>query len=80
LLKSRPARRSIDELIEAQPNGPNNVTETSYPDVNPIFTEQVTRMKQAQPNATERNHGEEYRKSGSKRIIATAWGYRMLRA
>jgi hypothetical protein len=43
------------ELIEAQPNDPNNVTETSYPDVSPIFTEQVTRMKQAhlaQPNAT----------------------------
>jgi Domain of unknown function (DUF4148) len=34
------------ELIEAQQNGLNYVTETSYPDVNPIFTAQVARMKQ----------------------------------
>ena len=43
------------ELIEAQQNGLNYVTDTSYPDVNPIFTAQVTRMKQqhlAQPNST----------------------------
>jgi hypothetical protein len=34
------------ELIEAQQNGLNYVTDTSYPEVNPIFTEQVARMKQ----------------------------------
>jgi hypothetical protein len=45
--KSGPARRFPDELIEARPNGPNNATETSYPDVKPSFTEQVARMKQA---------------------------------
>ncbi|WP_429345526.1 hypothetical protein [Paraburkholderia sp. GAS42] len=64
-------------LIETQPNGPNNVTETSCPDVNPIFTEQVTRVKQAhlaQPNATTARRPE----SDSKRIIATAQGYWIL--
>jgi hypothetical protein len=35
------------ELIEAQQNGLNYVTDTSYPDVNPIFAAQVDRMKQA---------------------------------
>ena len=35
------------ELTEAQPSGLNHVTQTSYPDVNPIFTAQVARMKQA---------------------------------
>ena len=42
------------ELTEAQPSGLNHVTQTSYPDVNPIFTAQVARMKQqhlAQPNS-----------------------------
>jgi hypothetical protein len=34
------------ELVEAQHNGLNYVTDTSYPDVNPMFTPQVTRMKQ----------------------------------
>ncbi|MFP3564417.1 hypothetical protein [Paraburkholderia sp. SIMBA_030] len=52
LRRSRPARRFLDELIEARPNGPNNATETSYPDVKPIFTEQVSRMKQVH----HRNH------------------------
>ncbi|MGN6665900.1 MAG: DUF4148 domain-containing protein [Trinickia sp.] len=33
------------ELIEAQQNGLNFVTETSYPDVSPIYEEQVARMK-----------------------------------
>jgi hypothetical protein len=33
------------ELIEAQQNGLNFVTETSYPDVNPIYAGQVARMK-----------------------------------
>ncbi|WP_341319100.1 DUF4148 domain-containing protein [Paraburkholderia sp. IMGN_8] len=35
------------ELIEAQQNGLNYVTDTSYPEVNPIFAAQVDRMKQA---------------------------------
>ena len=34
------------ELIEAQQNGLNYVTETSYPDVNPIYAAQVARMKE----------------------------------
>jgi len=34
------------ELIEAQQNGLNYVTDTSYPDVNPIFAAQVARMTQ----------------------------------
>jgi Domain of unknown function (DUF4148) len=43
------------ELIEAQQNGLNYVTDTSYPDVNPIFASQVARMKRehsAQKRAT----------------------------
>jgi Domain of unknown function (DUF4148) len=42
------------ELIEAQRNGLNYITETSYPDVNPLFAAQVARMKekyQTQQNA-----------------------------
>ena len=34
------------ELIDAQQNGLNYVTDTSYPDVNPIFAAQVARMTQ----------------------------------
>jgi hypothetical protein len=34
------------ELIEAQQNGLNYVTDSSYPDVNPIFKERVSRLKQ----------------------------------
>ena len=46
------------ELTEAQPSGLNHVTQTSYPDVNPICTAQVARMKQAhlaQPNTATAN-------------------------
>jgi hypothetical protein len=42
------------ELIEAQQNGLNYVTDTSYPDVNPIYAPLVARMKAerlAQQNA-----------------------------
>jgi len=42
------------ELIEAQQNGLNYITESSYPDVNPMFAAQVARMKerhQAQQNS-----------------------------
>ncbi|NML97599.1 DUF4148 domain-containing protein [Paraburkholderia sp. RP-4-7] len=34
------------ELIEAQQNGLNYVTDTSYPEVDPIYTAQVSRTKQ----------------------------------
>ena len=46
------------ELIEAQQNGLNYITDSSYPDVNPIFATQVARMKQehlAQQRATTAN-------------------------
>jgi hypothetical protein len=33
------------ELIDAQNNGLNFVTDTSYPDVNPIYRQQVERLK-----------------------------------
>ena len=35
------------ELIEAQQNGLNYVTDSSYPDVNPVFARQVEQHKQA---------------------------------
>jgi hypothetical protein len=44
------------ELIEAQQNGLNYITESSYPDVDPMFAAQVARMKEkhlAQRNAAE---------------------------
>ena len=34
------------ELVQAQQNGLDYVTDTSYPDVNPIFAAQVERLKQ----------------------------------
>lgn len=34
------------ELVEAERNGLNFVSETSYPDVAPIFAQQVARLKQ----------------------------------
>ena len=44
--QSKTRAEVYQELIEAQQNGLNYVTDTSYPDVNPIFEAQVTRMKQ----------------------------------
>ncbi|SIT39731.1 conserved exported hypothetical protein [Paraburkholderia ribeironis] len=35
------------ELIEAQQNGLDYITDTSYPDVNPIFAQQVKQHKEA---------------------------------
>jgi len=35
------------ELIEAQQNGLDYVTDTSYPDVNPVFAQQVKHNKEA---------------------------------
>jgi Domain of unknown function (DUF4148) len=34
------------ELIEAERNGLNFITDTSYPAVNPMFEQQVARLKQ----------------------------------
>ncbi len=36
---------AYQELVEAQHNGLNYVTDTSYPDVNPMLAPQVARMK-----------------------------------
>ncbi|NPT46431.1 DUF4148 domain-containing protein [Paraburkholderia sp. 1N] len=44
--QSKTRAEVYQELIEAQQNGLNYVTDTSYPDVNPIFAAQVARMKQ----------------------------------
>jgi hypothetical protein len=44
------------ELIEAQQNGLNYITDSSYPDVDPMFAAQVARMKEkhlTQQNAAE---------------------------
>lgn len=35
------------ELIEAQQNGLNYVTDASYPDVSPVFAQQVAQHKEA---------------------------------
>jgi hypothetical protein len=53
--QSKTRAEVYQELIEAQQNGLNYVTDTSYPDVNPIFAAQVARMKHqhlAQQRAT----------------------------
>jgi hypothetical protein len=57
LLKARPRAEVDQELIEPQQNSLNYITETSYPDVNPMFTAQVARMKQqlAQQDAATAN-------------------------
>jgi hypothetical protein len=36
------------ELVEARNNGLDFVTDASYPDVDPMFAQQVARMKQQQ--------------------------------
>jgi hypothetical protein len=40
------------ELIEAENNGLNFVTDTSYPEVNPMFAQQVARLKQQTGSGT----------------------------
>ncbi|RKE39090.1 uncharacterized protein DUF4148 [Paraburkholderia sp. BL23I1N1] len=35
------------ELIEAQQNGLDFITDSSYPDVNPVFAQQVEHQKEA---------------------------------
>jgi hypothetical protein len=44
--QARTRAEVYQELIEAQQNGLNYVTDSSYPDVSPIFAAQVARMKQ----------------------------------
>jgi Domain of unknown function (DUF4148) len=59
--QSKTRAEVYQELIEAQQNGLNYVTETSYPDVNPMFSAQVTRMKQqhlVQQNASSKGTSE----------------------
>lgn len=46
--QSKTRAEVYQELIQAQQNGLNYVTETSYPDVNPIYMPQVMRMKHEQ--------------------------------
>ncbi|NPT40258.1 DUF4148 domain-containing protein [Paraburkholderia sp. 1N] len=43
--QSRTRAEVYHELIEAQQSGLNYVTETSYPEVNPIYAAQVKRIK-----------------------------------
>lgn len=43
------------ELIEAQQNGLNYVTDTSYPDVSPVFAQQVAQMKLQAQESTANN-------------------------
>jgi len=40
------------ELIQAENNGLRFVTDTSYPDVNPIFAQQMARLKQQSESGT----------------------------
>jgi hypothetical protein len=40
------------ELIQAENNGLRFVTDTSYPDVSPIFAQQVARLKQQSESGT----------------------------
>ncbi|CAB3701409.1 hypothetical protein LMG24238_03661 [Paraburkholderia sediminicola] len=44
------------ELIEAQQNGLDYVTDTSYPEVNPIFAQQVAHNKEALAAKAAANH------------------------
>jgi hypothetical protein len=41
------------ELIQAENNGSRFVSDTSYPDVDPIYQEQVARMKAQHPDSGE---------------------------
>src|SRR5258708_40304130 len=40
------------ELIQAENNGLRFVTDTSYPDINPIFAQQVAKLKQQNESGT----------------------------
>jgi hypothetical protein len=52
--QSKTRAEVYQELVEAQNNGLNYITETSYPDINPIYAKVVEQMQQkhlAQQNA-----------------------------
>jgi Domain of unknown function (DUF4148) len=44
--QSKTRAEVYQELIEAQQNGLNYVTESSYPEVSPIFTTRVAQLQQ----------------------------------
>jgi hypothetical protein len=46
LAEGKTRAQVYQELIEAQQNGLDYVTDSSYPQVNPIFAQQVERLKQ----------------------------------
>jgi Domain of unknown function (DUF4148) len=53
--QSKTRAEVYQELIEAQNNGLNYITDSSYPDINPVFAKVVEQMQQrhlAQQNAT----------------------------
>ncbi|REG49596.1 uncharacterized protein DUF4148 [Paraburkholderia sp. BL6669N2] len=54
--ESKTRAQVYQELIDAQQNGLNYVTDTSYPDVHPSFTAQVARRKQQAPTPSTDNH------------------------
>ena len=70
MLKVRPRAEVDQELIEPQQNSLNYITETSYPDVNPMFTAQVAHMKQqlAQQDAATANSAANQTTSASFRL------------
>ncbi|SIT51279.1 conserved exported hypothetical protein [Paraburkholderia piptadeniae] len=43
---------ALQELIQAEHNGLAFITDTSYPDVSPIFEQQVARMRQQYDSGT----------------------------
>jgi hypothetical protein len=45
--QSKTRAQVYQELIQAQQDGRDFVTDTSYPDVNPIFTHQLEQQQQA---------------------------------
>jgi hypothetical protein len=52
--QSKTRAEVYQELVEAQANGLNYITDTSYPDVNPVYAKVVEQMQQqhlAQQNA-----------------------------
>ena len=52
--QSKTRAEVYQELVEAQNNGLNYITDSSYPDINPVFAHVVEQMRQqhlAQQNA-----------------------------
>ncbi|GAB7522921.1 DUF4148 domain-containing protein [Paraburkholderia sp. 2C] len=46
------------ELVEARKNGLDYVTDTSYPDIDPMFAQEVARMKQQRVAQTKVDTGD----------------------